>query len=118
MHSLHIDTCVPVICKVIAIDIADRPKNEGSIRYKICGEVVVPCIDLTGVPSIFEEHRICKQLSVLGSQQATDDSGVGVYGEENKKFVFHSVIVGHNAKARFKLSNPHKVCGGGGSVVL
>ena len=33
----------------------------------------------------------------------------GVYGEEEKKFVFNNVIVGRKAKARFKISNTTKV---------
>lgn len=33
----------------------------------------------------------------------------GVYGEDEKKFVFNNVIVGHKARARFKISNVNKV---------
>ena len=33
----------------------------------------------------------------------------GVYGEEEKRFVFNNVIVGRRAKARFKISNTTKV---------
>lgn len=112
LHDVSVDFTTDSIGKfeeVIAIDIADRPKDDEPIVYKISGEVVVPNINLSGIPSIFEEHRICKQLSVLGPQQTTDDGGVGVYGEDNKKFVFYSVIVGHSAKARFKLSNTNKI---------
>lgn len=34
---------------------------------------------------------------------------MGVYGEEDKRFVFHSVIVGQTARAQFKIANPNKV---------
>ena len=33
----------------------------------------------------------------------------GVYGHEEKKFIFNNVIVGRKAKARFKISNTNKV---------
>ena len=32
-----------------------------------------------------------------------------MYGEEDKRFVFHSVIVGQIARAQFKIANPNKV---------
>ena len=32
-----------------------------------------------------------------------------MYGEEDKRFVFHSVIVGQSARAQFKIANPNKV---------
>lgn len=41
-------------------------------------------------------------------QLQVDNDG-GVYGEDEKKFVFNNVIVGHKAKARFKISNVNKV---------
>lgn len=33
----------------------------------------------------------------------------GVYGEDDKKFIFNNVIIGRKAKARFKISNTNKV---------
>ena len=97
--------------QLLSIDISDRPKHEDLLTYKLSGEVLVPCISLTDVGSIFEEHRIRKHLGILGPQQPCRD-GVGVYGEDNRKFLFSSVIVGSAARARFKLSNPHKVRAG------
>lgn len=35
--------------------------------------------------------------------------GVGIYVEEENKFIFNNVIVGRTAKARFKLMNTNKV---------
>lgn len=32
-----------------------------------------------------------------------------MYGEEDKKFVFNSVIVGQIARAQYKITNPNKV---------
>jgi len=37
------------------------------------------------------------------------DGSVGVYGEDDRRFVFHSVIVGQVARAQYKISNPNKV---------
>ena len=34
---------------------------------------------------------------------------MGVYGEEERRFLFKSVVVGQTSKARFKISNPNKV---------
>ena len=34
---------------------------------------------------------------------------MGVYGEQERRFVFKSVVVGRTSKARFKISNPNKV---------
>ena len=57
--------------------------------------------------SVFEEHRICKNLSVWQQSHATETGGV--YGEEENKFVFNNVLVGAKTKARFKLTNTNKV---------
>lgn len=35
--------------------------------------------------------------------------GVGIYTEDENRFLFNNVIVGRTAKARFKLSNTNKV---------
>ncbi len=35
--------------------------------------------------------------------------GIGIYAEDENKFIFNNVIVGRTAKARFKLSNTNKV---------
>jgi len=40
---------------------------------------------------------------------SVQDGCVGVYGEQEQRFVFKSVVVGQTSKARFKISNPHKV---------
>ena len=34
---------------------------------------------------------------------------MGVYGEEERRFLFKSVMVGQTSKAHFKISNPNKV---------
>ena len=38
------------------------------------------------------------------------DGCVGVYGENERRFMFKSIIVGHTSKARIKIINPNKVC--------
>ena len=40
---------------------------------------------------------------------SVQDGCVGVYSEQEQRFVFKSVVVGQTSKARFKISNPHKV---------
>lgn len=96
--------------EILTIEVSDRPKDSPALNYKICGEVLQPEINTVDVASIFEEHRIVRRLGVLGQHQFHEEDCVGVYGEEQKRFVFKSVIVGQAAKARFKISNFNKVC--------
>ena len=51
-----------------------------------------------------------RNLSVFRNHSQDLLPGSGVYGEDENKFVFCNVIVGHKAKARFKITNPNKVC--------
>lgn len=95
--------------ELLAIEISERPKNSAPIKYKICGEVMIPGINTTDFYSIFEEHRVCRELGVLGHHLFHGEECVGVYGEEERRFVFKSVLVGKVSKARFKISNPNKV---------
>ncbi len=91
------------------MEISDRSRQDPSVLYRIIGEVLVPGINTTDLASVFEEHRVCKQLRVLGQYQFHEDGCIGVYGEEERRFVFKSVIVGQCSKARFKISNTNKV---------
>ncbi len=96
--------------EVLTIEVSDRPKDSPALNYKICGEVLQPEINTLDVASIFEEHRIVRRLGVLREHQFHGVDCVGVYGEEERRFVFKSVTVGQSAKARFKISNYNKVC--------
>ena len=94
----------------LSIEISDRPRNATPIKYKICGDVRLPGINLTDVSSIFEEHRVCHELGALGPHLFNENC-VGVYGESERRFLFKNVIVGKSARARFKITNPNKVIG-------
>lgn len=61
----------------------------------------------TDFASIFEEHRVCKNSSMLQCEQYQDS--MGIYVQDENKFVFNNVLVGHSAKAQFRLTNPGKV---------
>ncbi|XP_073785286.1 hydrocephalus-inducing protein homolog isoform X1 [Danio rerio] len=93
----------------LAIDITDRDPsdNPDGIPYKLVAEVCVPGIASTDIASIFEEHRICKNSSMLQCEQYRDS--MGIYVQDENKFVFNNVLVGQSAKARFRLINPGKV---------
>ena len=39
------------------------------MKYRVCAEVLIPGINTTDLASIFEEHRVCKELGVLGQHQ-------------------------------------------------
>eukprot|EP00794_Sanderia_malayensis_P018879 gene18879-20779_t len=98
----------------IAIDITERPPYDcpGGIEYKLIGETCLPSISNlhpNNISSIFEEHRIVSNLNVFRYHAQDLEPGSGVYGEEENKFVFYNVIVGHKAKARVKIANPNKV---------
>lgn len=95
--------------ELLSIEISDRHKNSTPLKYRICGEVMVPGISTTNLSSIFEEHRVCRELGVLGQHLFHGEDCVGVYGEEERRFVFKNVIVGKVSRARFKISNPNKV---------
>lgn len=111
----------------ILIEIADKNPAEypQGLIYKLKSELIVPQIDTSDVSSIFEEHRIVRNLS---SFQNIADVRIclfffikklfffsfqsvtgGVYGEEERRFQFRNVIVGRTSKARFKITNSQKV---------
>ena len=53
----------------LCVEISDQHKNDPQITYKIRGEVLVPAINTSDISSVFEEHRICKQLGILGQHK-------------------------------------------------
>lgn len=69
--------------------------------------MIVPQIDTNDMSSIFEEHRIVRNLSSF--KNFADSVTGGVYGEEERRFQFRNVIVGRTSKARFKIMNSQKV---------
>uniref|UniRef100_A0A2C9K9X8 HYDIN/VesB/CFA65-like Ig-like domain-containing protein n=1 Tax=Biomphalaria glabrata TaxID=6526 RepID=A0A2C9K9X8_BIOGL len=95
----------------INLEISDRDPNynKGGIPYKLVAETCIPGINVDDLGSIFEEHRICKNLTIWQHLNCGNQEAGGVYGEEEKKFIFNNVIVGRTAKARFKISNNNKV---------
>ena len=93
----------------LSIEISDLQRDTLPLIYRICAEVLVPGIEMTDVASIFEEHRVCKEIGALGQHLFHEDHCVGVYGEEERKFVFKNIIVGKTSVARFKITNLNKV---------
>ncbi|KAL2094103.1 hypothetical protein ACEWY4_011415 [Coilia grayii] len=92
----------------LAVDISDRDPLDypGGIPYRIVAEVCMPGI-IKEAASIFEEHHICKSSSMLQWEQFR--YAMGIYVEDENKFVFNNVLVGQAAKARFRLTNSGKV---------
>ncbi|XP_071173399.1 hydrocephalus-inducing protein homolog isoform X10 [Mytilus edulis] len=99
----------------ICIDVVDRDPNDhpGGIPYRLLAEVCIPSISTIEqrfIGSIFEEHRIVKNLSIWQhSNQGDLYTDGGVYAEDENKFIFNNVIIGRKAKARFKICNTNKV---------
>ncbi|CAF3321831.1 unnamed protein product [Rotaria socialis] len=93
----------------ILIDIADRNPTDypQGVIYKLKSELIVPQIDTSDLSSIFEEHRLVRNLSSF--QNIADSVTGGVYGEEERRFQFRNVIVGRTSKARYKITNSQKV---------
>ena len=93
----------------LAIDVSGRDPNDhtNGIPYRLIAEACIPGIDITNIGSIFEEHHICKNLSVWQHNHAMENGGV--YGEDENRFIFNNVLVGGKSKARFKISNNNKV---------
>ena len=56
---------------------------------------------------IFEEHQLCSSANLYSILQ-TIESG-GLFVEDGSKFIFCNVLVGHQAKARFKICNVGKI---------
>jgi hydrocephalus-inducing protein len=89
----------------LLIDITDRNTNQypNGIVYRFFVEAVIPTIAIT--PDIFEEHTVIQNISALDPKTM----GLGIYCEDENKFIFNNVIVGRTSKARFKLFNTNKI---------
>ncbi len=60
--------CVSLHTKLqeLLVEISDRSRKDPPVVYRIIGEVLVPGINTSDMASVFEEHRVCRQLGVLG----------------------------------------------------
>ncbi|RXM33054.1 Hydrocephalus-inducing protein [Acipenser ruthenus] len=95
--------------EIVAIDISDRdPEDQPrGIAYRLVAEACIQSIVTNDIASIFEEHRICKNINLYQSLQTMDCGGIFV--EDENKFLFNNVLVGRQVKARFKIINTGKV---------
>ncbi|XP_037371987.1 hydrocephalus-inducing protein homolog isoform X2 [Talpa occidentalis] len=93
----------------IAIDISDRdPRDQpAGIPYTLLAEACLPAFVTDNNALIFEEHQICHSSNLLHILQTTET--VGLFVEDENKFIFCNVLVGHLAKARFKICNQGKI---------
>nr|XP_023493063.1 hydrocephalus-inducing protein homolog isoform X2 [Equus caballus] len=93
----------------IAIEISDRDPRDhpAGIPYSLLAEACLPAFVTDNNALIFEEHQICSSAN-LSSIMQTIESG-GLFVEDENKFIFCNVLVGHQAKARFKISNVGKI---------
>ncbi|XP_054934895.1 hydrocephalus-inducing protein homolog [Physeter macrocephalus] len=93
----------------IAIDISDRdPRDQpAGIPYSLLAEACQPAFVTDNTTLIFEEHQLCSSANLYSILQ-TIESG-GLFVEDENKFIFCNVLVGHQAKARFKISNMGKI---------
>ncbi|XP_036202709.1 hydrocephalus-inducing protein homolog [Myotis myotis] len=93
----------------MAIDISDRDPRDhpGGIPYSLLAEACLPAFVTDNNASVFEEHQICNSTNLYSILQTTESKGLFV--EDENKFMFCHVMVGHQAKARFKMSNVGKI---------
>ncbi|XP_003791425.1 hydrocephalus-inducing protein homolog isoform X2 [Otolemur garnettii] len=93
----------------MAIEITDRdPRDQpGGIPYTLLAEACLPAFVTDNYASIFEEHQICTSPNLHHILQTVESGGLFV--EDENKFMFCNVLVGHQAKARFKISNVGKI---------
>ena len=113
-QTITVDCIAETLSKaeeLVCVDVSDRdPKDQpDGISYKLMAECCLPGINISDMVSVFEEHRVVRHVGVFSRQHGPCTPDGNVYSEEEKKFYFSSVTVGHKAKARFKLSNPYKV---------
>ncbi|XP_063716545.1 hydrocephalus-inducing protein homolog isoform X4 [Symsagittifera roscoffensis] len=106
--------CIPdAVCRLdeeFAIDISDREPMDHpeGVPYHIVADAVVPGFSTEDTQSIFEEHLLCQSLALFLKTNRVEHMQ-GIFCEGENKFVFLNVVVGKTAKARFKITNPHKV---------
>ncbi|XP_065180488.1 hydrocephalus-inducing protein homolog isoform X2 [Sycon ciliatum] len=96
---------------VLALDIADRAPedNPNGFPYNLIMEACVPSVD-TGLRDIFEEHNIVPSAAHISAPQMQRVYvGQGTLCEDERQFLFHSVFVGTQVKARLKLVNKTKL---------
>uniref|UniRef100_A0A8D3BS88 HYDIN axonemal central pair apparatus protein n=1 Tax=Scophthalmus maximus TaxID=52904 RepID=A0A8D3BS88_SCOMX len=88
----------------LLIDISDRDPSDHpeGVPYKLLAEV---CSDWILLQSL--EHHLCPSSEQLSSEQFRNAEGI--YVLDDNQFVFHKVLVGRTAHARFKLTNSSKV---------
>ncbi|GAA57434.1 hydrocephalus-inducing protein homolog [Clonorchis sinensis] len=96
----------------IAIEISDRNATlyPYGVPFTLKAEAHMPSIETDDITTIFEEHRICHDLSMLDSLEPTEgDFHGGVYAVAENRFIFPSILVGTAARARFCMANRGKV---------
>lgn len=84
----------------LSIEIADRDPtdNPGGIPYKLLAEACIPSINVDDLGSIFEEHRVCKNLSVWQHSNSV------------RTFWCIAVLLGDNKSMAMKLTSCNIQC--------
>ncbi|XP_039618305.1 hydrocephalus-inducing protein-like [Polypterus senegalus] len=111
-QAITVDCVVEQVGKrqeTLSIDISDRDPEDhpAGIPYHLVVEGCVPGITVNDIPSIFEEHRICKNVNLYQCLQTIAFGGIFV--EDENRFIFVNTLVGQQAKAQFKIINAGKI---------
>ncbi|CAH8559949.1 unnamed protein product [Schistosoma mattheei] len=96
----------------LTIEISDRDMKlyPHGIPYHLKAEGDLPLIETNDPSIIFEEHHVCKNLSVLDLPDLSDTISSGsIFGIEENRFVYRNVLVGSRVVARFRIANRSNV---------
>ncbi|XP_041376326.1 hydrocephalus-inducing protein-like isoform X3 [Gigantopelta aegis] len=93
----------------LLVDVTHRNpwQYPNGLPFRLVADVYFPSINTDNLASVFEEHRVCKTLALWQHQHEGESEGV--FGEDERRFVFNNVFVGRRATARFKISNTGRV---------
>ncbi|CAH8565959.1 unnamed protein product [Heterobilharzia americana] len=96
----------------LTIEITDRDMilYPYGIPYQLIAEGHLPSIETNNYSIIFEEHHVCKNLSILELPDLSNKiSSGGIYGIEENRFVYRNVLVGSRVSSRFRIANQSNV---------
>ncbi|XP_054026269.1 hydrocephalus-inducing protein homolog [Dryobates pubescens] len=94
---------------LIHISHRDPEDSPLGIPYTLLAESCLPAFLTDDLESIFEEHRLCSSGSGLWGLLQAGQQEQGVFLLDQHKFLFPQVLLGQQARARFKLRNVGRV---------
>ena len=94
----------------IDIPYRDSSDSPNGIVYQLYAEGCTAGFDNEDIQGIFEEHYVYQTIDSWHCRPTSAKGVCGIYIIQEKKFFLPDVLIGCQAKARFKLMNTKKVC--------